>query len=55
MTRKDNSEYHNGRAAFRDGKPLHDCPHRFDTSTSADSRFNRWVLGWYDAQAEARA
>lgn len=42
--RRDNVEYHAGKAAGEQGKPLSDCPYLADGERAA-----RWNLGWQDA------
>lgn len=42
--RRDNVEYHAGRAAFAAGVPLADCPY-----LAGGERAARWTLGWQEA------
>jgi len=53
-TRSDNCEYHDGYRAFGRGKRDTDCPFKFSTDRSIDSRYNRWQMGWRAAAASAR-
>lgn len=47
--RRDNVEYHNGRAAFTAGEPLSANPY-LARDGDGDSRFARWLAGWRDAE-----
>jgi hypothetical protein len=53
-TRTDNVEYHEGLRAFGRGERDTDCPYRPNTASPIDSRYNRWHLGWFDAQRQAQ-
>lgn len=52
MTRKNNVEYFNGRSMFTAGCSYNDCP--YPKNLKADSRYRRWMLGWFDEQAATR-
>lgn len=50
--RRDNVEYHKGRAAFAAGEALSANPYLLRQG-EPDSRFARWLAGWRDAEREA--
>jgi ribosome modulation factor len=52
MTRKDNVEYFDGRSMFKAGVSHEDCP--YPRNLKKDSRYRRWLLGWFDEQAATR-
>lgn len=54
VTRKDNVEYHKGFRAFGRGEGHNDCPYNPNIANPIDSRFNRWHLGWFDAERQAQ-
>jgi hypothetical protein len=55
ITRKDNVEYHKGFRAFGGGEGQDKCPYRPNTADPIDSRYNRWHLGWSDAERQAQS
>ena len=54
VTRKDNVEYHKGFRAFGCGEGHDTCPYRPNTDNPIDSRYNRWHLGWFDAERQTQ-
>ncbi|CAB4153054.1 hypothetical protein UFOVP616_43 [uncultured Caudovirales phage] len=52
MPRKDNVEYFNGRSMFKAGVPYDKCP--YPKNLKADSRYKRWIAGWFDEQQATR-
>ena len=52
MPRKDNVEYFNGRSMFKAGVSYEDNP--YPRNSSADSRYKRWLAGYFDEQQATR-